>query len=250
MSLSLPPSNCLKYIKPTTVETEFDYVANHVVELLSCCDPKLLMRWCESIMASEKIKTRLFSDDFIQVLKQLKSSAQNFKLLSVYWSWSNHSILLMLAQFSKLALDMLLEFNSRLNNHLPLSLYPISSFDPSMIPYDDSQHTILAIKCSKELQQSLQLVFDMESLLIEKFNITKHCFHLLAVQYKPTRLYWMIPKSIADIVDKNLDYIQGSFLSFDFGHQVPFEGNVVDLFIYPNTLYVFGMFHTTKMVSQ
>jgi len=241
MSLSLPPSSSVKYIKPTMVEMEFDYITNHVVELLSCCDPKLLIRWCEGIMASETNRVKLFSGDFIKILKQLKTSLEIFNALKVYWSWSNHSILLTLSQFSKLAMDMLLEFDSRLNHHLPLSDYPISSFDPSLIPYDDSEHTLLAMKCGKKLQPSLQLVFDMESLLVEKFSITKHCFYLLAVEHNPTRLYWMIPKGIVGIVDKNADDHFGTYCC---------ERNVLDLFIYPYTFYKFEWFWTFKKVSH
>jgi len=249
LSLSLLPSRSIKYIKPAMVEMEFDNITNHVVELLSCCDPKLLIRWCEGIMASEANKIKLFSGDFIKILKQLKTSLAIFKVLKVYWSWSNHSILLTLSQFSKLAMDMLLEFDSRLNHHLPLSTYPISSFDPLFIPYDDSQHTILAMKCGRELQPSLQLVLDMESLLMEKFSITKHSLYLLAVEHNPARLYWMIPKSIVVIVDQNAHYINrfdGSLTFMDFKDRL----RMVDLYIYPNCLYDFQSFITIKQVSQ
>jgi len=240
MSLSFPLSNSVKDFKPAIVEMEFDYITNHVIELLSCCYPKLLIRWCEGMMASEAYKIKLFSGDFINMLKQLKTSLAIFKVLKVYWSWNNHSILLTLSQFSILAVDMLLEFDSRLNHHLPLSDYPISSFDPSLIPYDDSQHTLLAMKCGEELQPLLQLVFDMESLLMEKFNITKYSLCLLAVEHNPTRLYWIIPKSVVVIVDKNAHV-----------HcQYCFERNVVDLYVHPNTVYKFGIFVTYKLVSH
>ena len=174
LSLSLLPSRSIKYIKPAMVEMEFDNITNHVVELLSCCDPKLLIRWCEGIMASEANKIKLFSGDFIKILKQLKTSLAIFKL---------------------------------------------------------------------------QLVFDMESLLMEKFSITKHSLYLLAVEHNPARLYWMIPKSIVVIVDQNAHYINrfDSSLTFmDFKDQL----RMVDLYIYPNCLYDFQSFITIKQVSQ
>ena len=226
-SLALPPSNSLKYIKPEKVETEFDYVVSHVIELLSCCDPKLLSKCCEGIMASTRHNIKCFSANFMKILQQLRTSPACLRVLSVYWSWSNHSILLTLAQFSKLALDMLLEFDGRLNHFLPLSHYPIPSFDPSMIPSDISQYTILAMRCDDKLQKSLQLVFDMESLLVEICGITKQCLHLLAVQFNPTRLYWMIPNNIAAIIDSNVQE-NCTYL---------YERSVRDLFLYPDTLY-------------
>jgi len=236
-SLALPPSNSLKYIKPKKVETEFHYVVSHVIELLSCCDPKLLSKCCECIMASERNRTKYFSTDFMKILQQLTTSPACLKILSVYWSWSNHSILLTLAQFSKFALDILLEFDGRVNQFLPLSHYPIPLFDPSMIPSDISEYTILAMRCDDVLQKSLQLVFDMESLLVETCGITKQCFHFLAVQFNPTMLYWMLPKNIVPVVD-NLQHHYKSF----------FERGVVDLFVYPSILYQIG--DSIKMVSQ
>ena len=236
-SLALPPSNSLKYIKPEKVETEFHYVVSHVIELLSCCDPKLLSKCCECIMASERNRTKYFSTDFMKILQQLTTSPACLKILSVYWSWSNHSILLTLAQFSKFALDILLEFDGRVNQFLPLSHYPIPLFDPSMIPSDISEYTILAMRCDDVLQKSLQLVFDMESLLVETCGITKQCFHFLAVQFNPTMLYWMLPKNIVPVVD-NLQHHYKSF----------FERGVVDLFVYPSILYQIG--DSIKMVSQ
>ena len=239
-SLALPPSNSPKYVKPEKVETEFDYVVSHVIELLSCCDPKLLSKCCESIMASTRHDIKCFSANFMKILQQSRTSPACLRILSVYWSWSNHSILLTLAQFSKLALDMLLEFDGRLNHFLHLSHYPIPSFDPSMIPSDISQYTVLAVRCNDELHKSLQLVFDMESLLVETFGINKQCLHLLAVQFNPTRLYWMIPTNIAAIIDSNVQK-QRTYL---------YERSVKDLFLYPNTLYQFYSFAAIKKVSD
>ena len=238
-SLALPPSNSLKYIKPEKVETEFDYVVSHVIELLSCCDPKLLSKCCEGIMASTRHNMKYFSANFMKILQQLRTSPALLRVLSVYWSWSNHSILLTLAQFSKLALDILLEFNGRLNHFLPLSHYPIPSFDPSMIPSDISQYTTLAMRCDDELQKLLQLVFDMESSLEEIFGITKECLHLLAVQFNPTRLYWMIPNNVAATIDSN---VQKHCTCL-------YERSVKDLFLYPDTLYQIYYFAAIKEVS-
>ena len=239
-SLALPTSNSCTYFNPEKVEREFDYVVSHVIELLSCCDPRLLSRCCEGIMVSERYGIKCFSTDTFKILKQLTTSPAVLRVLSVYWSWSNHSILLRLAQFSKLALDMLLEFDSKLNHCLPLSDYPIASFNSSLIPYKNSQFTIIAVRCSKVLQKLLKLIFEIESLLVKACGITKHSFDFLAGQFNPTRLYWMIPKSIVAIVDKFVRYNHASF----------FERNVVDLFIHPNTFYQIHSIATIKLVSQ
>ena len=219
---------CLKHLRPSTVERVFQYTVRHVIELLSCCDPILLIKWCENLMASNTHQIKLFTANFIDKFRQLKTSPAILRMLSHYWAWSNYSILKVLAQFSKLALDMLEEFDARVNTMLPITEYPISSLAVSMFPYDTSCYTELIFECDQKLNHSLQLVFDMQSLITENCDITQHVLLLLAVDSNPTRLYWMIPKSVVTIVSTRL--IQCSQLLFSKG--------IMRIFIYPSTVHI------------
>ena len=227
-SLSFSELNCLKHFKPSTVDRVFQYTVKHVIELLSCCDPNLLIKWCEHLMASDTHKIKLFTANFMDEIKQLKSSKAILKMLSHYWAWSNYSILRVLAQFSKLALDMLEEFDTRLNTVLPIAEYPIMSLAVSMFPYDTSSYTVLTFECDLKLKRSLQLVYDMQSVITENCDITQHALLLLAVESNPTRLYWMIPKSVVTIV--NARVMECSQLLVSKG--------VMKIFIYPSTMHV------------
>ena len=227
--------NCLKHLKPSTIEQVFQYTVKHVIELLSCCDPKLLIKWCEQFMASDTHRIKLFTPSFMNDIKQLKSSATILKVLSHYWTWSNYSILSILAQFSKIALDMLEEFGRRLNAALPITEYPVASLAVSMFPYATSSYTVLVLECDHKLDHSLQLVYDMQSVITENCHITQHALLLLAVDSNPTRLYWMIPKSVVTIV--NTRVMQCSQLLFSKG--------VLKIFVYPTTMHVLD---TTKSV--
>ena len=218
--------HCHKHLRPSTVERVFQYTIRHVTELLSCCDPELLIKWCENLMASDIHQIKLFTANFIDKLRQLKASSAILKLLSHCWTWSNYSILKVLAQFSKLALDLLEEFSTRLNTMLPLTEYPIGSLAVSMFPYDTSSYTVLTLECDHKLNHSLQLVYDMQSLITENCDITQHALQLLAVDQ--TRLHWMIPKSVVTIV--NTRVMEHSQLLSSKG--------VVRIFIYPSTVHV------------
>ena len=215
--------HCLKHIKPSMVERVFQYTVRHVTELLSYCDPELLIKWCENLMASDTHQIKLFTANFIDQIRQLKSSAAILKMLSHYWTWSSYSILKVLAQFSKLALDLLEEFGTRLNTMLPITEYPIGSLAVSMFPYDSSSYTVLTLECDHKLNHSLQLVYDMQSLITENCDITQHALLLLAVDSDPTRLHWMIPKSVVTIV--NTRVMECS--------QILFSKGVMKIFIYP-----------------
>ena len=214
--------HCLKHLRPSVVKRVFQYTVTHVTELLSCCDPELLIKWCENLMASDTHQIKLFSVNFIDKIRQLKTSLAILKLLSHYWTWSNYSILKVLAQFSKLALDLLEEFSIRLNTMLPITEYPIGSLAVSMFPYDISSYIMLTLECDHKLNHSLQLVYDMQSLITENCDITQHALLLLAVDQ--TRLHWMIPKSVVTIV--NARVMECS--------QILFSKGVMRIFLYPN----------------
>ena len=246
LSLSLYSSQNLTSFHPSKVETEFKYISNHVVELLSCCDFKLLVKWCEGIMASETDKVHLFSADYLEQIKQLKSSASTLRFLEKFWTWSNHSVLLTLAQFTELAVKMLEEFDSRLNQHLSMSHYPISlSFDPSLIPNSDSFHTVLSVKFCKTLDCSLHLFYDMQKLVAEEYNFSLHALQLLAANYNPLKLYWSIPKKTSNLVTVKL-----SPSHKNFANSMLVKGVITDVFIYPKTYYFTEEHQIHKMVSN
>ena len=204
LQLYICPFQHVKHIKPSEVEKEFHYISGHVVELLSCCDPKLLIKWCENLMASEIHKVKLLPPYSLYKLRRLKYSSPILKMLSVLWTWNNHSVLKVLARFSEIALTLLEEFDSRLHLNLAFSEYPLLQPKPSMVPYNNNSYTILTMKCDEKLNLSLQLVHEMQSVLIEKCKITEHALQLLAVQNSPLLLQWMISKYIVTIINLNV----------------------------------------------
>ena len=204
LSLFICPFHYVKHIKPSEVETEFRYISGHVVELLSCCDPKLLTKWCENLMANEIHKVKLLPPHSLYKLRKLKTSPTILKMMSVLWTWNNHSILACLAKFSEVALTLLEEFDSRLHLKFSISKYPLLQLTPSMIPYNNNSYTILTLKCDKKSNLSLQLLHEIQSVLTEKCKITEHALQLLAVQSSPLQLQWMISKYIVTIINVNV----------------------------------------------
>ena len=244
-SLVICPFQHVKHIKPPEAEKEFQYISGHVVELLSCCDPKLLIKWCENIMASEKNKIKLLTLFSLYKFKKLRTSSAILKILSVFWSWSNHSILKYLAEFSELAVSLLNEFDSRLHLNSSITEYLISLPITSMIPYNNNSYTILTLKCNEKLRSSLQLVYDMQSVMIEKCEITEHALQLLAVQSSPLILQWMIPKHIITVINVNVR----------LHHQYFATKGIREILILPIIKYCFDgsvkeLMETTEVISS
>ena len=202
MSLLVCPPHLLKHINPSEVESEFHYITGHVIELLNYCHPIMLTERCRQLMASETHKIKLFSVNYIERLRSLKTSSAVLKMLSVFWSWSNHSILIFLAQFSELAVTLLEEFKSQMMLSYSILHYPFVS--TLSIPCDDNNYTMLILEC-KFLKVTLNSLYDMQSSLIEKFDITQHALQLVAVEKNPIKLQWMIPVCIVDLINKKVE---------------------------------------------
>ena len=204
LSLCICQFQHVKHINPSEVEKEFHYISGHVVELLSCCHPELLIKWCENLMASEIHEIKLLPPYSVYKLRKLRTSSAILKMMSIFWSWSNHSILTCLAKFSEIAAALLEDFDSRLYINSSITKYPISPPIPSMIPHNNNSSTILTLKCNRNLQVTLQMVYGIRSMMIEKCEITEHAFQLLAVQRSPLVIQWMISKYIVTFINVNV----------------------------------------------
>ena len=193
------------YIDPSSVLAVFFQVCDSVVELLASCHVEVLVDVCDNLMASDEHFVKYFSDKQMKRLKDCDYSLLLLQQLSLFFTWSNHSILRVLADQCSEAVDILDNFDCRVNSFESIASYPISCFSLDMIPVDTSIQTILAIRCGQALYEcTLQYVYDMQSVIIEKCDITKHCLQLLAVRSNPTILYWTIPKCVVHLIKSNV----------------------------------------------
>ena len=195
--------------KPSLVHISFLCLLDEINELLQYLDVEALIAQCENVMACEKENIKLFSDVRMKKLNEYNNSLLILSSLNSFITWSNHSILrILLSNLSSEAVRLLDEFASRLDPLQSIASYPIPHFSSSMVPdvpdYS-STHTVLAIRCDQELCNcTLQYVYDMQSVMMEKCDITQHCLQLLAVRNDPTILYWTIPKCVVNLISKQV----------------------------------------------
>jgi len=196
----VPTSN--NYFDPSVVYTEFLYLTDKVKELLQLCDLEVLMETCRNLMASDVHKISLFSDEYVEKLSKYTSIQSLVWELTAYSTWSNHSVLRMLASCCEKAVKLIDKFDSRFDPFQSLASYDVPScLHSNMLPSEDSEYTLLAVKIDEgHVQSSLQFVYKAQSLLMDKCNVTQHCFQLFAVKHNPTVIYWVIPKCIASLV--------------------------------------------------
>ena len=208
--------------------TLFFQVCDSVVELLASCHVEVLVDVCDNLMASDKHFVKYFSDKQMKRLKDCDSSLLLLQRLSLFFTWSNHSILRVLADQCSEAVDILDNFDCRVNSLELIASYPIPCFSLNMIPVDTSTHTILAIRCGQELYRStLQYVYDMQSVMMGKCDITQHCLQLLAVRSNPTILYWTIPECVVHLINANVP-IHSEYLQ---------SRGILEVWVYPDLLF-------------
>ena len=210
-----------------SVQFLFLHLIDQVCELLQNYRLKIIEQ-CKSLRASDVHKINLFSEDQI---KELTECYNILLKLCPLFTWSNHSVLKILAGCSSKALKLLDKFESKLDPLQPITSYPIPCLSSNMIPTDTSTYTILAVRCDKELYQcTLQYVYDVQLAMIKKCDITQHCLQLLAVRSDPTILYWTIPKCVVDLINTTVP-LHSDYL---------YSREVLEVIVYPDRPLTIG----------
>ena len=211
----------------SSVDLLFLYLIEEINELFQTYKLELV-ELCDSLKASDVHNINLFSAD---QMKELSKCDSMLMKLSSHFTWSNHSVLKALVGCSSEAVKLLDEFDSKLDPLQSVTSYPIHCLYSNMIPDDTSTYTILAVRCKVELYEcSLQYVYDVQSVMIEKCDITQHCLQLLAVRSDPTILYWTIPKCVVDLINTNVP-LHSEYL---------YSRGILEVLVYPDLLLATG----------
>ena len=177
-------------------------------------------------MASDQSDIKLFTVEQLKILSQYNSAVLLRKLC--IFSWSNCSILRILIGCCNEGIKLLDKFELSLDPSKQIASYPVPLLSLNMTPSDTSTYTILAVKCDKELYKcTLQYVYDVQSVMIEKCDITQHCLQLLAVRSDPTILYWTIPKCVVDLINTNVFSLHSEYL---------YSRGILEVLVYPDQL--------------
>ena len=215
-------------IKTTSsVQLLFLHLIDQICNLLQKHRLELIQQ-CKSLNASDTFRISLFSAD--QIIELSECSNLLVKLCPLF-TWSNCSVLKTLSVCSSNAIKLLDKFESSLDPLQPITSYPVPHLSSNMIPADTSSYTILAIRCDKELYQcTLQYVYDVQSVMVERCDITQHCLQLLAVRNDPSMLYWTFSKCVVDLINTNIP-LHSDYL---------YSRGILEVLVYPDLLLTTG----------
>ena len=227
---SVPNVHDNTYYETLPVNVYFLNYIDQIAELQRFYQLKLV-QLCETLKASDVHDIDLFTPGQIKEFNECNNVVLLFVKLSPLITWSNHSILRVLTSCCCEAVTLLDEFECRLNPLQRLTSFPIPCLSSDMIPSDTSTYTILAVRCDKELYKcTIQYVNDVQSVMIEKCDITQHCLQLLAVRSDPTILYWTIPKCVVDLIDTNVP----------LHSECLYSRGILEVLVYPDLLLTTG----------
>ena len=190
------------------VNVLFYDLIDHLYLNLSAIEKFDLIEKCNNI-------NPLFTEQWLKSLCDCKS-LYLFKIyLLPFVTWLDHSILeeLVKASGSKDAQQLLNLFNSKIVSYYnqPITSFPMLSPSQQMIPLDDSQYTLLAMKFHPPSRGDttqdmiiLKDVVDIKLTMKHRCEMSIHNIQLVAVHAKLKLLYWMIPKNLAEMVKNNL----------------------------------------------
>ena len=221
-------------IDPSSVLAEFLSMKVQLEELLHQCDPVQIMKKCGSLLASETLSIPLFPTDYAEKLQEIEHIPELIQTLSPFMTWDNHSILSTIGDTINIpeATMLLTQFDDRIDSSQPLSSYPIPVPSHHMVPYDNSTHTVLAVKLDLEPYHcTLQNAIDARSLIQNQCKLTSHCLQLLAVAKTDlTIIYWMIPNTITHLITANAAQF------YNYYHQK----GILQLAVYPGAMLCTG----------
>ena len=190
-----------------------------------------LIQLCGTLKASDVHDINVFSPSQLEVLNEYNNTILLFVKLSPLVTWSNHSILRVLASVCREAVTLLDKFVCRLDPLQRITSFPIPHLSTDMIPSDFSAYTVLAVRCDKELYHcTLQYLYDVQSVMTEVCDITQHCLQLLAVRSDPTIFYWTIPKCVMDLINTNVP-LHSEYL---------YSRGILEVLVYPDLLLTTG----------
>ena len=181
---------------------------NKLALQLHTADMKFLVDRCRTLMANNTHNIKLFTGNFINKMYKCPSPSLLKIHLLPFITWLDNTILIELVTACEKIdiLEQLYELNNCItNDNQPITSYSIPNFSQLIIPLDDSDYTLIAIKMFQDCSELvLQNVKDIKEFLSSHWELTAHAIQLAAIDYQYNFIYWMIPKQVQSLVESKL----------------------------------------------
>ena len=194
---------------------------------LPMVDLEFIADKCCTLMASDVRNIKLFTNGFIRKLHKCSHSSLLKNYLLPFITWLDNTILIELATAYE-NLELVCKFIHIIDDTEPITSYPVPTFSQLIIPLEDSEYTIVAVKTFQNCSELiLKDVKDVKELLKSHWELTAHALQLVAIDYHYNYMYWMIPKQVQHLVENELN--QGRYDLWIKG--------IVQIILFPNEYF-------------
>ena len=190
------------------VNITFFEIVDKLAAQVHTADMKFITDRCCTLMASDIQNIKLFTDSFIKKIRKCPCSSLIKYYLLPFITWFDNTVLIeLVAACEKIdILEQLYKVNNCVtDDNQPITSYSIPKFSQFIIPLDDSEYTIIAIKTFQNCGEFvLQNVKDIKEFLKSQWELTAHAIQLAAIDYHYNFIYWMIPKQVQSLIEIKL----------------------------------------------
>ena len=193
-------------------------------------DIEYLADKCRTLMASDDYNIKLFTDSFIKKLFKCSHSSLLKVYLLPFITWLDNTILIeLIAAYEKVdSLELFYELIHIIDDTEPITSFHLPTFSQLIIPLDDSEYTIVAVKTVQNCSGLvLKDVKDVKLLLTSQWQLTAHTLYLVSIDYHYNCMYWMIPKQVQPLVENKLNQRQ---------HDLWVKG-ILQIYLLPNEYF-------------
>ena len=223
-----------------TVRLNIQFI--HLTNKIQACikNPRLLLDGLEKVMVNKDYAIQLFPKENLKCFYGLHPAVL-FQALSIFWTWSDHSVLRELLKFGEHseALKFLDKFDRDLQSFKSTTIknLPFPRVTSRMVPMGNKHtHTILVMKYKKPYTEcTWKNITEVRSKLLTTFKVTRNALQLLAVlrdNSKFTLIYWMIPKCVIPLITPTIVDLKSIGGLYKCG--------ITEVSIYPNLYFSTG----------
>ena len=225
-----PTVNDKEYFAPSSILLKYLDLCDKLAQLLQSVHPRILVDAVSHFVAIDTYDTcvKQFSAEYIKQLRDCNNSGEVLMKLFPYSNWCDHSIMRELLEACNCpkGVQLLDEFDSRIDLMQPIADFPIFAPSSLIIPSDSSYYTVMAIKHKQEFS-SLKLchIGGIKTKMVQMCNLTKYsCLFLTVTKSNPAVVYWLIPRNLLSSV---------SNMVWNFADCL-YESGISEVAIYPN----------------
>ena len=190
-----------KHFRPSELSIHFNELLDKMIDCLQRCEVPRLITKFNVLMADHAVKIPFFPQELLHKLYECETVEDLLLKLSPYISWQRMHILQLVVEASNCveAKELLSNFKSEINETLSIKQYRLPPPSKRIVPAQDSPEALISTKCATD-DMTLQDANKISKALADSTGTNEHCFELTSMTTGSIILYWLVIRSVIELV--------------------------------------------------